>query len=664
MPARITEVSQARAAETIVDREAELRTLAQLLSTDPRARIVYLHGIAGVGKSTLLAAFAAKARQAGAAVVALDCRVIEPTERGFLHAVGRALGARKLTLPQAAARLGGQALAVIVMLDNYEVFRLMDTWLRQVFVPSLPANVRLILSGRQPPIAAWLAASELEGLVDMLPLGPLSEAPALELLTRSGVSPATGRRLLPLVRGHPLAIKLAARAAAERPDLGPEDLAAHRVVEELTRVFLADVSDVIARKALEASSIVRRTTLTLLKAMLPDVGPHDALERLRALPFVEMRHDGVIVHEAVHEAISGLVRSTDPERYRQYRKAAWRQLRREASGAVAADLWRYTADMLYMIENPLVREAFFPSGAQPLAVEPARQNDAAAIRLISQRHEPPEAAELLEAWWRRVPTAFSVIRDRDGAIIAFYCLLDMQAIAPPLIRSDPVVQKWHRHLQDHPILRGQTVVGVRQFLDLENGSGPSASRSACWLDVKRTYMTLRPHLRRVYAAGPVLPSLGPVLETLGFRALPVPEAGRKAAPTLVSPQLDPSNLVLDFGPGSVDSWLAGLVAAEIGIDVGPALDETARELTLDGRQIRLTPLEIGVLKTLLGADGKAVSRADLLEQVWGYEFTGGSNVVDVVVRSLRRKLGDRAQVVEAVRGVGYRLRQDWRILLA
>jgi DNA-binding response OmpR family regulator len=45
----------------------------------------------------------------------------------------------------------------------------------------------------------------------------------------------------------------------------------------------------------------------------------------------------------------------------------------------------------------------------------------------------------------------------------------------------------------------------------------------------------------------------------------------------------------------------------------------------------------------------------LLADVWGYDYDGGSNVVDVVVRSLRKKLGERAALIEAVRGTGYRL---------
>ena len=50
-----------------------------------------------------------------------------------------------------------------------------------------------------------------------------------------------------------------------------------------------------------------------------------------------------------------------------------------------------------------------------------------------------------------------------------------------------------------------------------------------------------------------------------------------------------------------------------------------------------------------------MERAALLRDVWGYDWTGGSNVVEVVVSSLRRKLGDDAGTIETVRGVGYRL---------
>ena len=72
-----------------------------------------------------------------------------------------------------------------------------------------------------------------------------------------------------------------------------------------------------------------------------------------------------------------------------------------------------------------------------------------------------------------------------------------------------------------------------------------------------------------------------------------------------------------------------------------------------GRRSRAEP-EAQVLAYLRSREGQAVERAALLRDVWGYEWTGGSNVVEVVVSSLRRKLGDDAGTIATVRGVGYR----------
>jgi hypothetical protein len=62
------------------------------------------------------------------------------------------------------------------------------------------------------------------------------------------------------------------------------------------------------------------------------------------------------------QAIAASVRAVDPSRYQAYRRAAWRKLNEEIQKASQRNLWRYTAELLYLIENPAVREAFFPSG--------------------------------------------------------------------------------------------------------------------------------------------------------------------------------------------------------------------------------------------------------------------------------------------------------------
>jgi hypothetical protein len=99
---------------------------------DASALVTHLHGIAGIGKSTLLAAFAHQARAQGAVVVSLDCRLIEPTERGFAQELAGAIQSEAVRLRTLTARLGDLGHRVVLTLDTYEVFRLMDTWLRQV----------------------------------------------------------------------------------------------------------------------------------------------------------------------------------------------------------------------------------------------------------------------------------------------------------------------------------------------------------------------------------------------------------------------------------------------------------------------------------------------------------------------------------------------------
>ncbi len=71
------------------------------------------------------------------------------------------------------------------------------------------------------------------------------------------------------------------------------------------------------------------------------------------------------------------------------------------------------------------------------------------------------------------------------------------------------------------------------------------------------------------------------------------------------------------------------------------------------RQLPLTRLEFLVLKELMEHAGQALSKGQLLESVWGYDFDPGSNIVGVCVSRLRSKIGDHA--IRTVRGEGYRL---------
>ena len=84
-----------------------------------------------------------------------------------------------------------------------------------------------------------------------------------------------------------------------------------------------------------------------------------------------------------------------------------------------------------------------------------------------------------------------------------------------------------------------------------------------------------------------------------------------------------------------------------------SLDVRGRTATVDGREVELSAREFALAEMFVRNAGLVLSREQLLSSVWGYDFDPGSNVVDVYVRYLRRKLG--TDFVETVRGVGYRL---------
>ena len=84
-----------------------------------------------------------------------------------------------------------------------------------------------------------------------------------------------------------------------------------------------------------------------------------------------------------------------------------------------------------------------------------------------------------------------------------------------------------------------------------------------------------------------------------------------------------------------------------------ALDLRTRRASVDGKTVELTAREFTLAETFLRHPGQVLSREQLLSHVWGYDYDPGSNVVDVYVGYLRRKLG--ASRIRTVRGMGYRL---------
>lgn len=94
---------------------------------------------------------------------------------------------------------------------------------------------------------------------------------------------------------------------------------------------------------------------------------------------------------------------------------------------------------------------------------------------------------------------------------------------------------------------------------------------------------------------------------------------------------------------------------------GIKIDDLAHEVYIDGKLIDLTPKEYDLLKYLIENKNIALSRENLLTNIWGYDFYGDDRTVDTHVKTLRARLGKYRDLIKTVRGMGYKIEYKEKI---
>ena len=635
-------------ADRFSGRERELARLATLF--DPNGPlIVLLHGVGGIGKTSLVRVFEWESAARGRQVCRLDCRSIEPVPLGLLGALGSSLGVELRTVPELAAALSARAEPTVFALDNYEALRLLDGWLRTEFLPVLPLSARFIIIGRSLASAPWISAPGWADHVLSLRLGPLPETDVAAFLASRGFTEAVQDCIARFARGNPLALQLCTATLADKPDALSGDLELNQVIDYLALTCVNEIADPVLREAIEAASLVRRVTRPVLKAMLPDHSAENILENLRQLSFVEAAADGLAFHDAFRQAIESRLTAMDPVRTRKLKRAAWQSMRDQLVVAGARDTWRHTADLLFLLERPVLREAFFPSGAT-LPVERARSADGNPILEIAQIHDGDSGVAIMSEWWKHAAHLFSVVRGSAGEVLGFYVMARPQDVPRFLAECDPLLALWLSYVQARGSDPRRPYLLIRCLLSRALGERQSPEWAACVLDAKRAYLD-NPRAVGVFTAIREPASIPQAVLDLGFEI--EPSLTVSIGPSLIH------TAVLPFGPQGPMHWILEFVGSDLSRESAGTskpqveLDVSRRQLvTGDGGRFHLTKLEFELMSYLSRRPGRVVTRDELLREVWKQPF-GGSNVVDVVVRGLRRKLGGSAWVIGTVKGHGY-----------
>lgn len=98
------------------------------------------------------------------------------------------------------------------------------------------------------------------------------------------------------------------------------------------------------------------------------------------------------------------------------------------------------------------------------------------------------------------------------------------------------------------------------------------------------------------------------------------------------------------------------ITGEVVAHGGVSIDTRSREVKVGGKEIHLTAREYAILEFLLRNPGRVVSREEILSAVWDFEYNSFSNVVDVHIKNLRKKINTKKhEILQTVRGAGYRI---------
>jgi hypothetical protein len=529
-----------------VGREGELELFSDAIDArEPPFSVLWIHGPGGVGKTTLLSAFAEASDARGRAPVRLDLRAVEPSPPVFAAELERVAGGTLAAWERP-----------VILLDTFEAASALEGWLRETFVPGLPAGALVVVAGRSRPSGEWRRDAGWRDLLRVLALRNLAPDDARVLLSRAGVPAAAGERLAAITHGHPLALSLLldVRSQGEAPqalDAVPD------VVSALVTGFLAGVPSPRHRRALEIVAHARVTTGALLRRIL---GEPDLLDWLRGLSFIESGPDGLIPHDLARDVIDADLRWRDRAAYDEVHRAVRADVVDRLDAAEGRDQQRALADLMYLHRgNPAAAALWDWDSLGRAYADAARPDDEGAIAAIVERHEGPESAALARHWLRRRPGDFAVVRGRDPEPLGVIAMIALHDTSEDDRAADPLARTaWeHAHAHVPPRLGDELLLG-RFFVDREAHQAPSPTLNLTTMISTREWMR-RPRLSWCYIACADADAFAPMMAYIGFTRAEAADAevgGRRIAV-----------FARDWRREGAVAWLEWMAGRELGGEV-------------------------------------------------------------------------------------------------
>ncbi len=346
--------------------------------------------------------------------------------------------------------------------------------------------------------------------------------------------------------GSPLALTLAAAAAADpawRPSADDE------VLRTLVRRLVEAELDSRHRDVLGVASIARVTTVELLRDVLPEADPAEALGWLERRSFAEPLGGGVTLHELVRRGLHADLRQREPERERDLRlRIAESLYARAVDGRPLL-----TVDLAELVEAPALRAFYSWEGSVRNRIDSVRDGDAEQVALLLAAQGKGDWWPSTRALFEQAPELVAIARDPGDALCGF-AISATPAGAPAVADADPVLGPVLRHARTE-IPDGNAIIW-RDAIDFTGGED---SRIQAMINMSGVLRSGLANPRFAYLpVDPALEGLQLFLSALGARHVPeldVAKADGRQEFHLV-----------DYGEGGLLGAQRDMVYLELGTD--------------------------------------------------------------------------------------------------
>lgn len=455
--------------------------------------VLYIYGPGGVGKTTLLKQLQSLCAQHQCASIYIDARNVEPSPESITAAIANLLGLAAIANP--LTHIGQQSQRHVLFIDTFEILAPLDTWFREVFMPSSPENMLVVLAGRQALSTGWRTDPVWSELLHTLPLRNLTAEESRTYLSQRNIPDGQHQAVLGFTHGHPLALSLVADTFAQRQSMGepfrPED--APDVIRTLLEQFVQKVPGPAHRAALEACALARVMTEALLAVALDIPNVAELFDWLRGLSFIESNRLGLFPHDLLREALVADLRWRNPVWFAELHKRVRNFYKARLAQTTGLEQQLVLFDYLYLHrDNMIVRPYFDWQETGTSLPQPMHPADVPALLEMVRTHEGEDSARLAAHWFARQPQSVLVVREpgKSNAPLGFLCTLELNEAAEADLMADPATARAWKYLQrSAPLRSGERATMFRFWMAHDTYQGVSSIQSLIGVNMTRHELT-------------------------------------------------------------------------------------------------------------------------------------------------------------------------------